>query len=99
MVEFGERLKALRKEKRLTQKQLAAMIGVQHSVISFYEVGDRIPSVEVVIKLSSALHVTTDFLLGVEKRDIIDISDLSPGDKILARSMVETIRQKGIIKE
>ena len=99
MVEFGERLKALRKEKRLTQKQLAAMIGVQHSVISFYEVGDRIPSVEVVIKLSSALHVTTDYLLGVEKRDIIDISDLSPCDKILARSMVETIRQKGIIEK
>lgn len=99
MVEFGERLKVLRKEKRLTQKQLAAMIGVQHSVISFYEVGDRIPSVEVVIKLSSALHVTTDYLLGVEKRDIIDISDLSLGDKILARSMVETIRQKGIIEK
>ena len=99
MVEFGERLKVLRKEKRLTQKQLAAMIGVQHSVISFYEVGDRIPSVEVVIKLSSALHVTTDYLLGVEKRDIIDISDLSPSDKVLARSMVETIRQKGIIEK
>ena len=37
MVEFGTRLRQLRKEKNLTQKQLASLIGVQHAVISFYE--------------------------------------------------------------
>jgi transcriptional regulator with XRE-family HTH domain len=63
MVEFGVRLKTLRKEIRLTQKQLASMIGVQHSVISFYEVGDRIPSVEIIIKLAAVLHVSSDYLL------------------------------------
>lgn len=94
MIEFGERLKKLRKEKRLTQKQLAAMIGVQHSVISFYEVGDRIPSVEVVIKLASALHVSADYLLGIEKREVVDISGLSSEDKKLIRSMIDNIREK-----
>lgn len=99
MVEFGERLKKLRKEKRLTQKQLAAMIGVQHSVISFYEVGDRIPSVEVIIKLAAALHVSSDYLLGIEKREVIDISGLSAEDKKLIRSMVDNIREKAEYKK
>lgn len=47
MVEFGKKLKQSRKEKKLTQKQLAALIGVKDSVISFYEIGDRILSPEV----------------------------------------------------
>lgn len=94
MVEFCVRLKALRKEKRLTQKQLASMIGVQHSVISFYEVGDRIPSVEIIIKLAAVLHVSSDYLLGIEKKDTIDISGLSEEDKRLIRSMVNNIREK-----
>ena len=94
MVEFGVRLKALRKEKRLTQKQLASMIGVQHSVISFYEVGDRIPSVEIIIKLAAVLHVSSDYLLGIEKKDTIDISGLSEEEKRLIRSMVNNIREK-----
>lgn len=99
MVEFGERLKKLRKEKRLTQKQLASMIGVQHSIISFYEVGDRIPSVEIIIKLSSVLHVSSDYLLGIEKREVIDISGLSAEDKKLIRSMVDNIREKAEYKK
>ena len=94
MVEFGVRLKALRKERRLTQKQLASMIGVQHSVISFYEVGDRIPSVEIIIKLAAVLHVSSDYLLGIEKKDTIDISGLSEEEKRLIRSMVNNIREK-----
>ena len=99
MIDFGERLKCLRKEKRLTQKQLAAMIGVQHSVISFYEVGDRIPSVEVIIRLAAALHVSADYLLGIEKREVLDLGGLSPEDKLLLRTMADTLRQKAEYKQ
>jgi len=94
MIDFGKRLKQLRTEKRLTQKQLAAMIGVQHSVISFYEVGDRIPSVEVIIRLTAALHVSSDYLLGIEKREVLDLSGLNAADKALLRTMADTLRQK-----
>ena len=94
MIDFGKRLKQLRTEKRLTQKQLAAMIGVQHSVISFYEVGDRIPSVEVIIRLTAALHVSSDYLLGIEKREVLDLSGLNAADKALLRTMADTLRRK-----
>lgn len=94
MVEFGERLRAVRKEQNLTQKQLGSLIGVKNSIISFYEVGDRTPSPEVIKKLSVALHVSADYLLGLEKRDVLDISDFTEEDKQLIRAMVETIRRK-----
>lgn len=94
MVEFGERLRQLRKEKKLTQKQLASLIGVRDSVISFYELGDRTPSSDVVKKLAVALHVSSDYLLGIEKTESIDISDLSEEDRLLVRSLVDSLRDR-----
>ena len=94
MVEFGAKLKKLRKEKNLTQKQLASLIGVQNSVISFYEVGERVPSPEIIIKLATALHVSSDYLLGIEKNESVDVSGLDEHDKMLVRSLVDTLRSK-----
>lgn len=94
MVEFGAKLKKLRKEKNLTQKQLASLIGVQNSVISFYEVGERVPSPEIIIKLATVLHVSSDYLLGIEKNESVDVSGLDEHDKMLVRSLVDTLRSK-----
>ena len=94
MVEFGERLKKLRKQKGLTQKQLAELIGVKNSIISFYEVGDRIPSPEIIIKLSAVLNSSTDYLLGVEKGKNIDITGLDSDDEEVVRMVVEQLRRK-----
>lgn len=96
MVEFGQRLKELRKAKGLTQKQLAEMIGVKNSIISFYEVGDRIPSPEVIKKLAAVLHISADFLLGLDKGDTINVSGLDEEDKKLVQSLVDTLRKKNI---
>lgn len=97
MVEFGNRLRKLRKQKNLTQKQLASLIGVKNSIISFYEVGDRIPSPEIIIKLATALNVSSDFLLGIEKGESIDVSGLEDQDKMLVRSIVDALKRKSNI--
>ena len=94
MVEFGERLRALRKQKNLTQKQLAEQIRVKNSIISFYEVGDRFPSPEIIVKLATTLGVTSDYLLGIERNESIDVSGLDEEDKQLVRSLVDTLRRK-----
>lgn len=94
MVEFGNRLKNLRKQHNLTQKQLASLIGVKNSIISFYELGDRIPSPQIVISLASVFHVTTDYLLGVQREEAIDISGLDEDDKKLVGLLVDTLRKK-----
>ena len=95
MVEsFGEKLRELRKQKGLTQAQLASLIGVKNSVISFYELSERVPSPEVLIKLSSALHVSTDYLLGVEKSKTISVSGLTDEDIALVRALIDSLRNK-----
>lgn len=94
MVEFGDRLKILRKQKNLTQKQLADLVGVKNSIISFYEVGDRLPSLEIVKKLAAVLHVSTDYLLGFEKNNSVDVSGLDENDIKLVRSLIDTLRDK-----
>ena len=92
MIEFGNRLRLLRKKRKLTQKELASLVGVKNSVISFYEVGDRTPSLEVLIKLSGALRVSTDALLGITTKEVIDVSGISEKDKQLIQSLVDRLK-------
>ena len=74
---LGDKLKALRTAKKMSQKELAERIGIAKSVISFYESGDRFPSYDVLIKIAHIFNVSTDYLLGLEHKQEIDLSGLS----------------------
>jgi transcriptional regulator with XRE-family HTH domain len=93
-VTFGEKLKILRKGLKLTQQQLAERVGVAKSVVSYYESGDRYPSYDVLIKLARIFHVTTDYLLDVEKNRILDVSDLSEDDITVLQTVADALRNK-----
>jgi len=92
--DFGTKLKTLRIQAGLTQKQLAEQIGVTKSVVSFYELRERAPSPEVLIKLAAVFHVTSDYLLGIESERTIDISGLNDEDEQAVRLIVEQLRKK-----
>ncbi len=94
MVNFGEVLKKLRLDAGLTQEQLAQRLNVTKSVISYYELKERTPSPEVLIKLSEMFHVTTDYLLGVNHKKIIDVSDLSDEDVRFLLITIETLKKR-----
>lgn len=93
-MDFGYRLKELRSQAGLTQKQLAEQIGVTKSVVSFYELRERTPSPEILIKLAAVFHVSTDYLLGIERQRSIDITGLNSEDEKVVRLMIETLRKK-----
>ena len=61
---FGKRLRELRQEKGLKQKELASVAGVSVNMISLLERGRRSPSTETVVRLAKSLGVTADYLLG-----------------------------------
>ena len=77
MTDFGNRLKNLRLRKHMTQSDLAERLGVTKSVISAYETGLRMPSYDILIKISRIFRVTTDYLLGLESKQEIDVSGLT----------------------
>lgn len=96
MVDFGNILKELRLQAGLTQKDLAAKIGVTKSVISYYELSERSPSPEVLIKLANIFHVSTDYLLGIEAKTspVLDMTGLKDEDIALLRYTAEILRNK-----
>ncbi len=94
MVNFGDRLRTLRTQSGMTQAELAAQLRITKSVVSYYELHERTPSPEVLVKLAGIFHVTTDYLLGVEHRKMLDVSDLSDEDMQLLLHTVETLRKK-----
>ncbi len=65
---LGERLKLLRKEYQLTQKDLAHIMGVSPKAISFYELGERQPPNELLMRMARHFNVTTDYLLGQDEK-------------------------------
>lgn len=93
-MEFHLKLKELRSQAGLTQKQLATQIGVTKSVISYYELQERLPSPEILIKLAAVFHVSADYLLGIEKAKSIDVSGLDEEDIKVIKLMVDTLRKK-----
>lgn len=91
---FGKILKELRLKSGLTQKQLAAQMGVTKSLISFYELQERVPSPSVLVKLSTIFHVSTDYLLGIDTTKRLDVSDLEEDDIKVVSLMIDTLRKK-----
>ncbi len=94
MVDFGEKLKTMRKEAGMTQKDLADRLGITKSVVSYYELQEKTPSPDVLIRLAGIFHVTTDYLLGLNHRKMIDVSDLSEEDMHFLLITIETLRKK-----
>lgn len=94
MVNFGEKVKKLRHEKDLTQQQLAELLGVAVSAISSYESGNRYPSYEVLISLARIFHVSTDYLLGLEKLKTVDVSGLDDNEIKVILQMIDVLREK-----
>ena len=94
MVNIGNKLKTLRTEKNLTQKQVSQRIGVAISAISEYETGSRYPSYDILIKLARMYHVSTDYLLGLTKTRTIDISELNDNEISLISQLIDTLKNK-----
>lgn len=61
---FSEQLKKIRKENKLTQKELAEQLNIAQSTIAMYENGKREPDAANLQKIADHFKVTIDFLLG-----------------------------------
>lgn len=60
------RIRDLREEKDLTQKQMAQMLNCSQQVYSNYELGQRDIPTDILIKLAQFHEVTTDYILGLK---------------------------------
>lgn len=61
---IGEVLTGLRKEKQLSQKEIAEKINISQRAYAHYEKGDREPNIETMIRLADYYKVSLDYLTG-----------------------------------
>lgn len=80
MSSFAKRLRELRKNKGVGQKEVGAVIGVSDSSIRKYEAGDRTPTPEAITTLASYFGVTTDYLLGHHDNAVTSHEQKKPQD-------------------
>ena len=93
-LDFGKILRELREKSGMSQKQLAARIGVTPESVSLYELHERKPKLETLANIASVFKVTTDYLLGIEKRKILDLSGLTDSDIDIMERLVDSMREK-----
>lgn len=98
MVELGKRLRELRMERNLTQKQIADRIGGTASIVSAYENGIRQPSYEALIRLARLYDVSTDYLLGVSgqrgnsSQYLVSLDGLTPSRIALISQLIDALK-------
>lgn len=93
---LASRLKELRIQNKLTQKQVSELLGISPSIISGYETGERTPSAEILLSLSYLYKCSTDYLLG-KSNDmptiLLDTNGLTPNQIKAISALIESIRQ------
>lgn len=66
---LGERISELLEKNGLSQRELAERVDVTEVSMSRYIKGDRVPKGPVIARIASALHTTSDYLLGQEREE------------------------------
>lgn len=91
------RIRELRKQHKITMKQLGEVIGVAESTISQYETGKREPDNETLLRLGEYFGVSVDYLLGaaVQKETPLRAKSRT-GEK---KNVVRTIGRDGSYEE
>lgn len=62
---FSKRLKDLRKQKELSQKEYASLLGISSVTLSHYENGKREPDLDRLVSICTCLEVSSDYMLGL----------------------------------
>ncbi len=96
---LGERLKILREEKNLGQKELASIMSMSTSSIAMYEKNLREPDDDTKIKFAKYFGCTTDYLLGTSndrkvKQPCIDTQNLTSNEINDIKIFIEFLKFK-----
>jgi len=92
MVDLGQKLKDLRKARGLTQLQVAERVGISKAMVSSYELSTRQPSYDILIRLALLFGVSTDHLLGIDRKQTLDVSGLTETQIHLLEQLTQELR-------
>ena len=92
---IGNRIKETREKNGMTQSALSKKLGISRSAVNAWEMGISVPSAQYLVELSKLFNVSTDYLLGLDEREMIDVSFLSDEEKKMVYSFLSYFRKYG----
>ena len=90
---LSQRIRMLRLSQKMSQVELAHLLGVTKQSVSNWENDNIQPSVDMVIKIAKVFTVSTDYLLGLNRGEYLDISDLPEELAFHIRLIVNDLRR------
>lgn len=94
---IGQKLKTLRKGRKLTQEQAAEMLGITRATISNYEVGRRAPHISELKRIGEFYGVGLDYFGLVPKDEVFDL--LSRAREVFNSPTVPKDKKDDLYKE
>lgn len=97
-VKFGAFVAELRKEKGLTQKELAEKINISDKAVSKWETGNSIPDISLLVPLAEILGVSVTELLECRRMEIQDNLDKVQTDHLIKKAIELSAEENDKIK-
>ena len=91
---ISNRIKELRELNNFTQSEIGKILGITRSSVNAWELGISIPSTKYVIELARLFSVSTDYLLEVEHKMVLNLSGLDKDSVKILISMAQYMRKR-----
>ena len=89
----AERIKALREARGWTQAELARRLSITRNGVNSWEQGLSMPSPACLVDLSKVFSVSTDYLLGVERLETVNVTGLDEKDVAMLAQLADRLRE------
>lgn len=90
----ADKIKTLRETNGMTQNDIAKRLGITRSSVNAWEMGISVPSTMYIVELAKLFAVSTDYLLGLDHRAVLDISDLDGESARILTEMARYMRER-----
>ena len=90
---FYERIKELRLALKMNQVEFANKLNITKQCVSNWENAYIQPSVDMLIKIAKTFSVSTDWLLGLDSQDSLDVSELSLDEIMHLQNIINDLKK------
>ncbi|MBR5721499.1 MAG: helix-turn-helix transcriptional regulator [Clostridia bacterium] len=87
-----DRIKELREKSGYSQAALAKRLSVTRSSVNAWEMGISVPTTQYVVEMARLFRVSTDYLLGVDSKEVLTLEGLSKKEIKLLYDLIDYFR-------
>ena len=91
---MGSRITQLREQSGMSQSTLARRMHISRASVQSWESGVNLPSTDNLICLAEIFHVSTDYLLDIERERTVNVSGLSEEDIAAVTTVIDALKRK-----